>query len=329
MLIKSIITTLLIMQQTDLSVIKEQPDKLPEKKIENYLQQQAHFIILSPHLDDGVWSCGGLIALATLSGCKVDVITVYSGNPEENDLPRLQKKEITKKGSIPLRKKEDEEALKILGAHAIWWDIPTRLLRKPWLKKRLEVFHTPAGNEIVREQSFLTIVRLIEELINNHPEAILLCPLGAGHMYDHVELFAASVHAGLHMNYLKKMFFYEDSYAILYQTRKNHFLLKDYCWEKKQSPEKKFIWWRMMGRVMSRSASGSDIKTCMPENLHNVSWKVDSICIETTFKKKMEALSKYESQMNQFGKMKRVSKVFVKYHEYWKNCEPYWYMVAE
>ena len=41
---------------------------------------------------------------------------------------------------------------------------------------------------------------------------------------------------------------------------------------------------------------------------------------------KMKSLAEYDSQMNQFGGMKRVRKVFNKYHEFWNNSEPYWYI---
>jgi len=40
----------------------------------------------------------------------------------------------------------------------------------------------------------------------------------------------------------------------------------------------------------------------------------------------MDALGKYESQMKQFGGMKKVRKAFTKYHQYWNNCEPTWYI---
>ncbi len=40
----------------------------------------------------------------------------------------------------------------------------------------------------------------------------------------------------------------------------------------------------------------------------------------------MESLGKYESQMSQFGGMKRVKKAFIKYHEYRNDSEPIWYI---
>jgi hypothetical protein len=178
----------------------------------------------------------------------------------------------------------------------------------------------------MREQQYLQVTERLHELILTHPGAYLVCPLGAGHMYDHVELFTACIRVGHELQHLQQMLFYEDSYAILTRPRKVHFLLKDYTWESWKSPQNTSIWWRMMGWVMSGAASDSDIRTCIPDDLGESEWKVDTIPLEKAFEMKMESLSKYRSQMKQFGGMKRVGRAFRKYHEFWKNGEPYWYI---
>lgn len=68
-------------------------------RIEKQLTAKNHWIILSPHLDDGVWSCGGLMWHAVRSGCRVDMVTVYTGNPPDREPPELQQRELTKNGS--------------------------------------------------------------------------------------------------------------------------------------------------------------------------------------------------------------------------------------
>jgi hypothetical protein len=77
---------------------------------------------------------------------------------------------------------------------------------------------------------------------------------------------------------------------------------------------------------MTKSASKSDIMTCIPKDLLDKKWLVDAIRISDQFDDKMESLSKYDSQMRQFGGMKRVIKAFKKYHKYWNDCEPFWYI---
>lgn len=295
-------------------------------RVENLLKNKSHFIILSPHLDDGIWSCGGLMYKARQNDCRVDMITIHTGDLKEENPPKLQRKEVTKKGSLDLRKKEDEAAAKILDINVYWWDYPTRLLRKPWLRKRLKVFNTPIYDSIAKDPQYTDIEQQIIKLIDKYPEAVLICPMGVGNMYDHVELFAACINVGLNKNHLGRMFFYEDSYAILTGSRKEHFLLKKYVWDKKNAPERTSLWWRMMGRVMSKSSSKSDIRTCIPDTLLNADWKNNLINIEQEFDIKMKSLAEYDSQMNQFGGMKRVRKVFDKYHEFWNNSEPYWYI---
>ncbi len=294
--------------------------------MESSIKNKEDIIVLSPHLDDGIWSCGAFMFLAAENNCNVEMITVHAGGPKEKDLPRLQQKEITDKGSPENRIKEDASACRVLGTQPIWWDYPTRLLRKPWLKKRLHVFDTPDGDSILADPQFKSIKNKIKDIIKRHPEALLLCPMGVGNMYDHVELFAACIHAGHELQHLHRMFFYEDSYAILTGPRKEHFILKKYVWAKKSAPERSSFWWRMMGRVMSKSSSKTDIRTCMPTELANANWKHLNIDVSGAFSKKMESLSHYQSQMSQFGGMKRVRKVFKRYHAFWQNTEPYWYI---
>lgn len=294
--------------------------------IKYLIDRKVHFVILSPHLDDGIWSMGGFMAFASKKGCKIDLITIYTGNPVGLDIPKAQMKELTKNGSMEERKSEDSLASKILGINPIWWDIPSRLYRQPWLKKRTYVFKTPDGNEISKNEWYSILEKRIEELIIEYPEAAIVCNMGVGHMYDHVELFMACINAGNRLKQLDKIYFYEDSYAILSKNRQRHYLLKDYVWEKKNAPEKTSIIWRIMAKVMTGMASGTDIKTCIPNELHESKWTYELINIQNTFDLKIESLSKYESQMKQFGGMKRVQKAFKKYHEYWNNSEPIWYI---
>ena len=297
-----------------------------ENKIQELIANKHHLIILSPHLDDGVWSCGGLISHATKSGCKVDVITVYTGNPVEKDLPKLQEKEITKHGSLERRKEEDTEALTILNANIIWWDFPTRLLRKPWINKRTETFNTPIGDIMINDSNYLKIENKIKDLITNNPDAYIFSPISVGHMYDHVELFTACINMGYKLNYLEKILFYEDGYGFITKNRKKHFLLKNYIWERKNAPENTSIMWSIMGKVMANSTSDSDFRTYIPKQVQYADWSVDVLNIENEFEIKMKSLSKYDSQISQFGGMKKVRKLFERYHNYWNNGEPYWYI---
>lgn len=43
-------------------------------------------LIISPHLDDAVLSCGDLINKYVKEGYQVDVLTIFSGSVDENSL---------------------------------------------------------------------------------------------------------------------------------------------------------------------------------------------------------------------------------------------------
>ncbi len=296
-------------------------------RIESALSAGRKCIVLSPHLDDGAWSCGGLMARAAEAGCAVEAVTVYTGSPPDTDLPKLQQKELSEHGSMEERKKEDSAALAILGAKPVWWDVPARIFRKPWLANRLEVFKTPEAEVIQGACLYNTIVERVADLITQNPAALIFCPLGAGHMYDHVELFTACINAAHNEDAFDQVCFYEDSYAILTGSRKAHFLLKEYVWKNKNAPQNASFWWRAMGQVMTRSASNADIRTGIPEALKTAKWQVYPVDIMPVFDKKMKSLAHYISQMRQFGGMKRVTRAFERYHAFWNGCEPFWFIL--
>ena len=292
--------------------------------LNDLIENKSHLIFLSPHADDAVWSCGGLISKSVRKDCRTEVITIYLGNPTEKDLPKLQQKELSKKGSIEQRKVEDIEAFKLLKIKGEAWGFPSRFLRKPWLTKRTKIFDSPEGELITNTEDFIELEKSITELFNNNPSAYFFAPIGVGKNYDHVEVFIATINVALKQNRLGHIFFYEDGYGMFTKNRKNHFLLQNNTWEKKNAPERTSIMWYIMGNVMANSASGSDYLSYIPYELRSNQWQVESVNIIHEFEQKMSALSKYESQINQFGSMKKIKKFFLKYHEYWGNSEAYW-----
>ncbi|MFM8315953.1 MAG: PIG-L family deacetylase, partial [Deltaproteobacteria bacterium] len=90
-----------------------------EKSI--HLNEVKRVIFISPHLDDAVLSCGGLINYFS-QFCRVEIWTTFCGAPS---IPRNSKlvnwlHEITQTKNalelIGLRKKEDKEAAQMLNA---------------------------------------------------------------------------------------------------------------------------------------------------------------------------------------------------------------------
>jgi LmbE family N-acetylglucosaminyl deacetylase len=291
---------------------------------EKLLASRTRLVVLAPHLDDAVWSCGGLIARAVDAGCPLEVVTVYSALPEGLALPRLQRRAQRVNGDYPRRKAEDAAALARLGTTPTWWDFHERLFRPPWLSRTLQVFDTPPGEVVRGGEPYAALEARIAAKLAEAPEAVLLAPLGAGHMYDHVELFTASASAAARAGALGRTLFYEDSYAIYTGARRRHFLLAGRVWPARAAPERSSLWWRAMAFVMSRAASATDLRTCLPDGLADAAWRAAGLALGDTLGRKLAALGEYDSQMRQFGGMDRVGAVFARYHQYWEGCEPYW-----
>src|SRR5690349_4048271 len=97
-------------------------------------------LFLSPHYDDAVLSCGGLIHKLVGEGQRVVVRTVMGGAPSPQELPdtaiirSLHERWAAGENPVEVRIKEDEAAVASLGAsaeHMVYWmDCVYRVSRK-------------------------------------------------------------------------------------------------------------------------------------------------------------------------------------------------------
>lgn len=103
-----------------------------------------HTLVLSPHLDDAVLSCGGWIHRQTATGHRVLVVTLFTGDLATGDLadekgkPLVRSKamkKVLKSMDLPVaeamarRRREDEDACSRLGAERVHADLPEALVR--------------------------------------------------------------------------------------------------------------------------------------------------------------------------------------------------------
>jgi LmbE family N-acetylglucosaminyl deacetylase len=91
-------------------------------------------VFLSAHLDDAVYSCGGLIHHQVQAGQACSVLTVFAGSPPPGELSafaeELHTRWGTPEGPAAIRREEDLEACARLGAAALHFGIPEALYRQ-------------------------------------------------------------------------------------------------------------------------------------------------------------------------------------------------------
>lgn len=156
------------------------------------------WIYLSPHLDDAAYSCGGLIWEQVQQGLEVEVWTICAGDPPAGDYSMFAQVhhkiwELTAQEAVQARRKEDAEALEILGAQGRYFDVPDAIYRKN--PKTGEHLYTSgealfggleAGDKaLVRRLTLL----IAQELIL---DSVLVSPLTVGNHVDHQLVRAAA-----------------------------------------------------------------------------------------------------------------------------------------
>ena len=147
------------------------------------------WIYLSPHFDDAVLSCGGLIWEQTHSGIAVEIWTVCAGNPPSGPVSEFAEnmhklwKTGTAQETVELRRIEDQNAGRRVGAIVQHLIIPDAIYRRSGTGSLFypeSVFVDPHPRE----------TRLAEEMLAQFGERLtrydtLVCPLAVGGHVDH------------------------------------------------------------------------------------------------------------------------------------------------
>jgi LmbE family N-acetylglucosaminyl deacetylase len=156
------------------------------------LETRQKILVLSPHLDDGVLSVGGVIAKAATLGAEVVVATPFTA--EVRNDPDLSPFASGLHASWSLgpnpyaaRKREDTAAVGVVGGRAVYGqlrDSPFRADRDgtPLYPTRPSIFSTPSQRDDALESLAGLFGRWIDEL---QPD-LVLGPLGVGRHVDHV-----------------------------------------------------------------------------------------------------------------------------------------------
>lgn len=172
-----------------------------------------HHLILSPHPDDAVLSCGGTLARLRRLGHQVTVVTVFAGEPAKTELAPFARRHVELWGGVAnpwrLRQAEDVQALRVLGARGMYGQHPDAPFRHHpvtgrWLYQDNAALFGPVDpcegdlpQQLAGEVSTLA-----------PPEGtVVYVPLGVGHHVDH-QLLAATGHHLRRWGY--RVFWYEE-----------------------------------------------------------------------------------------------------------------------
>ena len=149
-----------------------------------------NWIYLSPHLDDVALSVGGLLWEQSQAGERVSVWTICGGNPPPGNFSpfaqSLQTRWETGGDSMDVRRKEDIESCRILGAESVHFNIPDCIYRRsPENGKHLYDSEEALWIPVHPDEEALAD-QISAEMAAKIPEgARVVCPLTLGNHVDH------------------------------------------------------------------------------------------------------------------------------------------------
>jgi LmbE family N-acetylglucosaminyl deacetylase len=158
------------------------------------------WIYISPHFDDAVLSCGGLIWRQAQKGMHVEIWTVCAGDAPSGTLSQLamdchqQWGLESAKDVVSARRLENLEAAALVGADTVDFSIPDCIYRRSLTGELLypeDVFATIHTFE--KDLDVDIAAALISEL---RPDDIIVSPLAIGGHVDHIMTRLAAEHLG-------------------------------------------------------------------------------------------------------------------------------------
>ncbi len=162
---------------------------LPLPQRHGYNAPMPEHCYLSPHLDDAVFSCGGLIARQAAAGEGVTVLTVCAGDPPEGPLSDLAQglhMLWQVEGSpVAARREEDLAACSRLGASAVHLPLPDAIYRFAVPSEHFYPTFTEIFGPLHPEEHDL-LDELVRTLASRIPAgATIYAPMAIGEHVDH------------------------------------------------------------------------------------------------------------------------------------------------
>ena len=148
------------------------------------------WIYLSPHLDDAIFSMGGVIYEQASSGLTPEVWTVMSKVPKHENVSPFANKIHLEWGfkstidAIRSRREENRRACEIAGAKDVYLEFSDCIYRHDqngnWLYDKSTFTDIHPDDDNIIEQLYTTLNSQI------NPEDEIVCPLAIGNHVDHV-----------------------------------------------------------------------------------------------------------------------------------------------
>jgi LmbE family N-acetylglucosaminyl deacetylase len=147
------------------------------------------WIYISPHLDDAIFSAGGLIYEQTQIGTPVEIWTVMSGFPDHVELSPYAKEihyswgTSSARETIQIRRAENEVAATVVGAKNRYLDFIDSLYR---IGRSGQALYKSSFSALHPEETDFS--RQVAGAITNYllPDDVLICPLALGGHIDHI-----------------------------------------------------------------------------------------------------------------------------------------------
>lgn len=176
--------------------------------------REYEHVIIAPHLDDAVLSCGGQIAHYVAQGARVLAVTLCAASPREDQLtPYAQHLHSTYGlGDDPMagRRQEDVDALAILGCDGLHLDQLDAPYRMEAYGQRGAVFGRPVADDPLASATR----SVLDQLQEQQPSARLYLPLGVGMHVDHQVVCAEGLAA--HTRGASTVWYEDAPYAVQY-----------------------------------------------------------------------------------------------------------------
>jgi len=144
------------------------------------------WLYLSPHFDDAVLSCGGLVAAQVEGGVPVAIATVFAGGPaKEEELTAFARWQHERWGDVEKahqhRQEEDQAAVASLGARHLWWPFRDAIYRgQQYISDEALTGSVKPGDAALPG----LMMRSVMEVVSAKPATVCL-PLSAGRHVDH------------------------------------------------------------------------------------------------------------------------------------------------